>query len=271
MEQQTPTHWVMDYETLVNCFIGVFQHYKDEHLRKIFVIHGSRNDLPQIVEFLNQCKDKNQWHISYNGLAFDAQISQFILDKQRQLLSLPTEEVIAYIYAFAQKTISLKDQNSFLEYPPAKLKIRQIDLFKMNHWDNRAKMSSLKWIQYSMDWENVEEMPHPHYQPITDYVTLQNVIFYCINDVLSTKKILEHSKEQIVLRQTLTKEYGIDLYSASEPRISKELFLHFLSQKLGWDKGTIKTLRTHHREIYLGQCILPYISFQTGVVLNTKS
>jgi len=263
MEQQTPTHWVMDYETLVNCFIGVFQHYKDEHLRKIFVIHGSRNDLPQIVEFLNQCKDKNQWHISYNGLAFDAQISQFILDKQRQLLSLPTEEVIAYIYAFAQKTISLKDQNSFLEYPPAKLKIRQIDLFKMNHWDNRAKMSSLKWIQYSMDWENVEEMPHPHYQPITDYVTLQNVIFYCINDVLSTKKILEHSKEQIVLRQTLTKEYGIDLYSASEPRISKELFLHFLSQKLGWDKGTIKTLRTHHREIYLGQCILPYISFQT--------
>jgi len=263
MEQQTPTHWVMDYETLVNCFIGVFQHYKDEHLRKIFVIHGSRNDLPQIVEFLNQCKDKNQWHISYNGLAFDAQISQFILDKQRQLLSLPTEEVIAHIYAFAQKTISLKDQNSFLEYPPAKLKIRQIDLFKMNHWDNRAKMSSLKWIQYSMDWENVEEMPHPHYQPITDYVTLQNVIFYCINDVLSTKKILEHSKEQIVLRQTLTKEYGIDLYSASEPRISKELFLHFLSQKLGWDKGTIKTLRTHHREIYLGQCILPYISFQT--------
>ena len=263
MEQQTPTHWVMDYETLVNCFIGVFQHYKDEHLRKIFVIHGNRNDLPQFVEFLNQCKDKNQWHISYNGLAFDAQISQFILDKQRQLLSLPTEEVIAYIYAFAQKTISLKDQNSFLEYPPAKLKIRQIDLFKMNHWDNRAKMSSLKWIQYSMDWQNVEEMPHPHYQPITDYVTLQNVIFYCINDVLSTKKILEHSKEQIVLRQTLTKEYGIDLYSASEPRISKELFLHFLSKKLGWDKGTIKTLRTHHREIYLGQCILPYISFQT--------
>ena len=263
MEQQTPTHWVMDYETLVNCFIGVFHHYKDDHLRKIFVIHGSRNDLPQFVEFLNQCKDKNQWHISYNGLAFDAQISQFILDKQRQLLSLPTEEVIAHIYAFAQKTISLKDQNSFLEYPPAKLKIRQIDLFKMNHWDNRAKMSSLKWIQYSMDWENVEEMPHPHYQPITDYVTLQNVIFYCINDVLSTKKILEHSKEQIVLRQTLTKEYGIDLYSASEPRISKELFLHFLSQKLGWDKGTIKTLRTHHREIYLGQCILPYISFQT--------
>ena len=33
------------------------------------------------------------------------------------------------------------------------------------------------------------------------------------------------SKSQIQLRQKLTEEYNIDLYSASEPRISKELFL----------------------------------------------
>jgi hypothetical protein len=114
-----------------------------------------------------------------------------------------------------------------------------------------------------MDWQNVEEMPHHHAAPVETDDQLKMITEYCVNDVLSTKMILEHSKEQIVLRQTLTREYGIDLYSASEPRISKELFLHFLSQKLGWDKAHIKTLRTHHREIYLGQCILPYISFQT--------
>jgi hypothetical protein len=253
----------MDYETLVNCFIAVFQHYKDETIRKTFVIYKDRNDLPQFIDFLNECKNKNQWHISYNGLAFDGQISQHILDKQRQLLTLSTEAVINDIYAFAQKTINLKDQNSFLEYAPAKIKIRQIDLFKMNHWDNRAKMSSLKWIQYSMDWQNVEEMPHHHMAPVETDEQLKMITEYCVNDVLSTKKILEHSKEQIVLRQTLTNDYGIDLYSASEPRISKELFLHFLSQKLGWEKSHIKTLRTYHSEIYLGQCMLPYVKFQT--------
>jgi len=263
MEERKPAHWVMDYETLVNCFIAVFQHYKDETIRKTFVIYKDRNDLPQFIDFLNECKNKNQWHISYNGLAFDGQITQHILDKQRQLLTLSTEAVINDIYAFAQKTINLKDQNSFLEYAPARIKIRQIDLFKMNHWDNRAKMSSLKWIQYSMDWQNVEEMPHHHTAPVETDEQLKMITDYCVNDVLSTKKILEHSKEQIVLRQTLTNDYGIDLYSASEPRISKELFLHFLSQKLGWDKSYIKTLRTHHSEIYLGQCMLPYVKFQT--------
>lgn len=24
------THYVMDYETLINCFIAVFEHYKEE-------------------------------------------------------------------------------------------------------------------------------------------------------------------------------------------------------------------------------------------------
>jgi hypothetical protein len=114
-----------------------------------------------------------------------------------------------------------------------------------------------------MDWENVEEMPHRHDQPVTDSNTLNAVIEYCINDVRSTKKILEHSKEQIQLRQTLTKEYGIDLYSASEPRISKELFLHFLSNKLKWDKSEIKTLRTPRQSIVLSDCILPYVKFNT--------
>jgi hypothetical protein len=114
-----------------------------------------------------------------------------------------------------------------------------------------------------MDWENVEEMPHPHNQPVTDAHTLTNVIHYCINDVLSTKEILKHSKEQIQLRKTLTEEYGIDLFSASEPRISKELFLHFLHEKLGWEKSDIKQLRTSRDYIVLADCILPYVKFST--------
>ena len=258
-----PTHWVMDYETLVNCFVGVFQHYKDDSISEIFVVNQDQNDLPKFIEFLNKCIQLNQWHISYNGIAFDAQISQHIIKNQRKLLSLTGLEAAQYIYKLAQDIITRSDRGEFQEFAPRQLKIRQIDLFKMNHWDNKAKMSSLKWIQYSMDWDNVEEMPHHHTTPVESAEQLQDIIQYCINDVLSTKKILEHSKEQIELRKTLTNEYGIDLYSASEPRISKELFLFFLEQKLGWDKAEIKRLRTKRDEIYLGQCILPYVKFQT--------
>ena len=261
------SHYVMDYETLINLFVAVFIDYKTDE-RKVFVIHEQRNDFPEFIKFLTECKNNNQWHISYNGLGFDAQITQKLLDNQKYLVKLPAESLVDYIYNYAQKVIDKNNKGEFAEYAPYKLKIKQIDLFKLNHWDNKAKMSSLKWIQYSMDWENVEEMPHRHDQPVTDDHTLNEIIEYCINDVQSTKKILEHSKEQINLRQTLTKEYGIDLYSASEPRISKELFLYFLEQKTGIDRGYLKQLRTPRDYIVLADCILPYIEFETSEFNN---
>lgn len=261
------SHYVMDYETLINLFVAVFIDYKTEET-KIFVIHEQRNDFPEFVTFLQTCVTENQWHISYNGLGFDAQITQKLLQNQKYLIKLPADALVKYIYDYAQQVIDKNNKGEFAEYAPYKLKIKQIDLFKLNHWDNKAKMSSLKWIQYSMDWQNVEEMPHPHNQPVTDDHTLNEIIEYCINDVQSTKKILEHSKEQINLRQTLTKEYGIDLYSASEPRISKELFLYFLEKKTGIDRNYLKQLRTPRDYIVLADCILPYIQFETSEFNN---
>ena len=252
----------MDYETICNCFIAVFQHYKTEET-KVFVVHEQRTDFPELIKFLNDCASKNQWHISYNGLNFDAQITQKLLLNQKALLKLDTQALVSYIYNYAQTVIDKSNKGDFAEFAPYKLKIKQIDLFKLNHWDNKAKMSSLKWIQYSMDWQNVEDMPHRHDQPVTDIHTLNSVISYCVNDVTSTKQILNHSKEQIQLRQNLSKEYGIDLYSASEPRISKELFLYFLEQKTGLSKTHLKTLRTPRDYIVLADCILPYIKFET--------
>ena len=253
----------MDYETMSTCFVAVFQNYKDDSDRKVFIVNGSRNDLPHLVSFFKLNIKNNEWHISFNGLNFDAQITHKILKEHKRLLTMSAEEVIKYIYNYAQSVIDKSSKSEFLEFAPFQMKIKQIDLFKLNHWDNKAKMSGLKWIQYSMDWENVEEMPYKHNDPILDENKLNSIVKYCINDVMSTKEILYHSKEQINLRQTLTKEYGIDLYSASEPRISKELFLHFLQQKLGWEKSYIKTLRTKRDYIVLADCILPYIKFET--------
>lgn len=252
----------MDYETIVNCFVGVFVDYKDSNVKHLFVVHDLRNDFSKLVTFLQKNVTDKEWHISYNGLAFDAQITQFILDKHKSLERMSTSDIIKTIFNFAQETIKKTEIGGFATYAPSKLKIRQIDLFKLNHWDNKAKMSSLKWIQYSMDWNNVEEMPHHYLEPVTDIHTLNAVVDYCVNDVMSTKQILKHSKEQIELRQTLTKEYNIDLFSASEPRISKELFLHFLHEKLGWEKSEIKQLRTPRDYIVLADCVLPYVQFK---------
>jgi len=259
---QKRTHWVMDYETLSNCFVAVFIDYKSDN-KEVFVIHSLQNDFQKFLEFLHRNINQNEWHISFNGLAFDAQITQYILENQEYLLSLSGQAIAQWIYAKAQDTIERKNLGEFLEFREKDISIKQIDVFKLNHWDNRAKSSSLKWIQFSMDWYNLQDMPISHTTMILRKDQILEIISYCINDVKSTKQIMQLSADQIRLRKTLTDEYDINLYSASEPRISKELFLHFLSKATGYSKWDLKSSRTKRGDIKVKNLILPYVKFDT--------
>jgi hypothetical protein len=254
-------HWVHDYETLMNCFVAVFSEYKSEE-EKVFVVCNLKNDFKDLYGFLLSNKLEKQTHISFNGLHFDSQITEYILRDYEELWELTGEEIAHSIYLKAQEVINRSNMKEFAEFSEKDLQIPQIDLFKLNHWDNPAKSSSLKWIQFSMDWHNVQEMPIHHSTYIKSTEELDKIITYCRNDVASSKKILYLSKEQISLRKALTNEYKINLFSASEPRISKELFLHFLSQKIGIKKYDLKQLRTNRDQIVVGDIILPYINFK---------
>ena len=256
------THWVMDYETLKSCFVAVFSHYKSDQSR-VFIISKFRNDIESFIEFLHENTKYRERHISFNGIGFDSQITQYFLIKKDVLRSLSGEEIAKRIHEKAQDVIARKDRNEFLEYAEKDLAIKQIDLFKMNHWDNKAKMSSLKWIQVSMDWHNVLDMPLPHDHMITSEEEQNMIVRYCINDVLSTKAIMGLCVEQLRLRKALSDEYGINLYSASETRIAKELFLYFLEKKTGIRKYDLKQMRTYRGLIPVQDILLSSIQFTT--------
>jgi hypothetical protein len=256
-------HWIIDYETLVNCTVFCAQHYKDPEDLRVFVIGKKRNDLTKLVTFLDQTVNNAEFHISFNGNAFDNLITNYIMNAVNSgEISHDGEIMAGMIYEEAQKLIHNEEilGNNFAL---AKINpVRSIDLYKLNHWDNPAKRSSLKWIQYSMDWYNIQEMPIHHTTRIETDEQLDTVIQYCINDVKSTARIYELSKNQIALRKSLTGEYNIDLFSSSEPRISKMLFSYFLSKATGISRYDLTQLRTHREYIYVKDIILPYIKFK---------
>lgn len=262
--------WIMDYETIVNCFVAVFTGYSSSETYT-FVINRDRNDLKKFIAFLKDNKQHDDWHLGYNNLAFDSQITEFILHFEKELLELDSDEITASIAQYAAEVIRKSNAGEFLDYPEFKLSIKCIDIFKLNHWDNMAKRSSLKWVQYSMDWYNVEEMPHHYTEPVLDDATLDTIVKYCVNDVNSTKQIFVHKNAkgerpmaaQINLRAELSKTYDVPLFSASEPRISKEIFLFFLSKKLGKSKKDIRAMRTFRDYVNIRDIILPMVNFET--------
>ena len=253
---------VYDIETLSNCFIVCMEDYKTEE-DKVFVVHDLRNDFDELVECFKQLRQKKGWLVSFNGIGFDSQVMEYMLDNHEDWVGFSGCQIAEIIYKYAQKLISTQD-GGFPDYPEWKLRINNIDVFKLNHWDNPAKRSSLKWIQYSMDWPTIQDMPIHHKAVITTIDEINSIIGYCKNDVKSTKAIMNLSKDQINLRKTLSQEYKINLFSASEPRISKDLFLLFLSNATGIQKYDLKQLRTFRTEIKVKDIILPYIKFNTG-------
>jgi hypothetical protein len=257
------TIYVMDYETMINFFCGVFVNIKTKE-KKVFVVHRSRNDIIELLKFLKENKKNNDYHVSINGMAFDAQITEFLLKFDETAFESGDPEMIANeLYDFAQSVISAKNNDEYLPFKTWEYSINQIDLFLMRHWNNPAKSCSLKWAQYSMDWYNIQEMPYKHYEFIVDDYKVKEIVDYCINDCLSTLEVYNSSRKELILRRDLSNEYGKDLLSASEPGISKEIFLYFLSKKTGLPEKLLKKLRTYRDEIVVNDILLDFIEFQT--------
>lgn len=259
----------MDIETMSNCAIFIFEKLNGSN-RHVFVINRERNDIIPLLIFLKSNVENKDWHLGFNNISFDAQIIEFILDNFSTLEENDSDYISSLLCKYADTIIQRTKNNQFLDYYQNKFRIPVIDIYKMNNWDSAAKRSSLKWIQFSMDWHNVQEMPYHYLDYVTNDDMLNEVIEYCINDVSSTKAIFKHVEngkkvmiEQIKLRSELSTTYKINLYSASEPKISKEVFLHFLEKKLNIPKKIIKEYRTFRDKVVIKDIILPEIKFDT--------
>lgn len=257
------TYWVIDCETMVNCFVLCGE---EAHTNRKFhcVLWKNRNDLPRLFKFLHWSVDNAVIHVTFNGLAFDSQIFQWMLDQESHFLD-PEEEndnLINEIYHYAQQCIEKSNTRQWLDYAPWKISIPQCDILALNNWSNSGKMCSLKWLQCNMDWPNIEDMPYSHTHYVENEEELGEVISYCYNDVAATKRGFQLCKEGVNMRLDLTEQYGLDLMSASEPKLSKELFLHFLSKKLMKDKPELKRWSTQRDIIKVKDILIPYIEFQ---------
>ena len=277
------THWVMDYETMVNLFVAVFQDYvsKETH---IFKIHSSLdNDIKPLINFLKRNKSLKEKHISFNGLSFDSQITQFILEQADRLKAMEQDEIVEAIYDVAQDAISRGNAREFSRYPEWNLSIDQIDVFKINHWDNKAKRTSLKWAQFAMDWPNLQDMPIHHTTKVSSSEEIDMITNYCINDVESTKEILHLSKNLINVRKTIKEKYGLKCTNFSNTRLGSQLLLGLYCEATGRDKKEVKDLRTYRSGIHIKDILFDYIEFKsapfqafleklkTKVIYNTKS
>lgn len=255
---------VYDIETGINYIIFCF--YDIATTKKTsFVFYDDIESITKLYAFLKNCASHGYSFIGYNVLSFDSQILQYFLDTFHVLYEGGLNYTIDSLYKKAQSLII--SRNPFELIREDELTIPHIDLFIQLGYDKPSKMTSLKWVEFSLRRKNIKEMPYNHDYNVSDS-ELKEVIDYCWEDVDATLDLFEHSKNETVLRLNLSQKYNLNLINASETKISKDIFAQSFCKELQITNKELRELKTYRQSIKLKDIIFDYISFFTEELKN---
>lgn len=254
--------WVIDIETCASAFTYTALNVNDNSVFQI-IIHENLNQLDKFYEHLIKCKG----HISFNGINFDYPVIHFIMCNYKKFKFLQTNEIIKLIFDEAQRVISLQNSKDFKvqsAIPVKYVKIPQLDLFRVWHFNNKARMTSLKSLEIAMNYPNVMDMPIDYRRTDISLEEVYDVILpYNLNDVEATHEFYKRSLDKIGLRKGLITKYGLPCINFPDSRIGEELVLKLYCEATGLDPYEVKQMRSERTEMALKDCIFDYIKFDT--------
>lgn len=250
MEKQL---FIYDLETYPNFFLAVFKSI-DTKEYYYFEISDRKSEQISIKKFLSE---RVKGLIGFNNLNFDYPVLHNTLLKSNKLLT-PQE-----IY----KEVEVIINSQYSSVWDNQIKIPQLDLYRIWHYDNKNKSTSLKWLEFAMRLPNVEDLP---YKPGTVLTSEQmdHIIEYCKNDIEATEMFYYKSLKHIEIRKFYTNLEGINLISASEIKMSKQIFGKYLAKEMKIDIKHLNTLRTEREIVEIKDVIFDYIKFNDPINNN---
>jgi hypothetical protein len=242
--------FIYDLETYPNFFLSVFKSIKTGEYH-YYEISDKKNETYKLNKFLyNNVKGL----IGFNNLNFDYPVLH------NTILRTNNPYTAKSIYTEVEKIINSKYSSIFEN----QIKIPQLDLYRIWHYDNKNKSTSLKWLEFAMRLPNVEDLP---YKPGTFLTTEQMdvIIDYCKNDIDATEQFYKKSLKHIEIRKFYTNLEGMNLMNASEIKMSKNIFGKYLSKEMNIDVKTLSQMRTERSEVNIKDIIFDYIKFEDPV------
>ena len=262
---------IYDIETMQELFlIGIYN--PDTKTYTEYEVSKDRNQLDGFMRFIDQHPE--YYWVGYNNLRFDSQVIEWILRNYDDWHELTALETAAKIAQKAADIIHDANYDVFPEYREEWLTLKQIDVFRVNHYDNKNRMVSLKRLEFEMDLENIEEMPIHHTKTNMTDEEIQLTKDYCKNDVMATYEFYkvttgntEHplykGNNQIELRQDIEEEFGIPCLNYSDSKIGDEMIKKFYCEQKNIQYSDLPKKGLFRTEVKVKHCIADYITFQT--------
>jgi hypothetical protein len=251
--------YVFDIETFPNVFTLAVEH-ADAPLQWMFEISDHRNDSREIIAFFQYLKDTDARMIGFNNLGFDYPVVHTLVRMGHSDANT--------LYQKAMAIINSQDEDGSRWAHLVKTSdqfVTQIDLFKIHHFDNRARSTSLKVLEFNMRSDTIEDLPFPVGTTL-NRAQIEVLKEYNKHDVAQTKAFYHHTLDMIHFREELTRKYQRDFMNHNDTKIGKDYFTMKLEEAgvACYDFGPKgRTPRqTKRSTIALKYAILPWINFE---------
>ena len=234
-----------------------------------FEISNRTNDSSRILEFYRDCIRKNRRMVGFHSRSFDYTIIHYMIEKAKSC-RLSGEECIftaKELYKVAEDYFK-KQKSSEKSFNPIKdsdVIIPQLDLYLVHHFDNKARSTSLKMLEFNMRSEEIEDLPFPPGYVVKEH-EVPVLLKYNKKDIFETLKFYNESKDALQLREDLTKQFGFDCTNYNDTKIGKQLFIDRLEKEnpgccYTYGKHGRKINQTKRDRIVIKDCLFDYIDF----------
>ena len=260
--------FIYDLETFPNIFTACFVYANGKGLC-VFEISDRKDDTDELLEFLRNVKRTGCRMVAFNNINFDYPVLHYILEKAKKAFKLgkKVKYTAKEIYGVAMALINKSPDDRFgSKIKDVDVIIPQVDLFLVHHFDNRARSTSLKMLEFTMRSDNIQDLPFS-VGTVLNSEQMDVLIKYNKHDVTETLKFYKYSYEALKLREELTELFGFDCTNFNDTKIGKQLFINSIEkEKPGscytqTERGR-KINQTKREFIQIKDCIFPYVKFQ---------
>jgi len=266
---------IYDVEVFPNLFSLSYspKHSDEIHFLCVSTIH--ENPIVQMKEFVEHLSKITKM-VGYNNVSFDAPLTKYaerlMIEMIRQYdnkinydkyeLELNVSKMLTFIYLEAQRLIGERWIKYDKSWKP------QCDVYRISHFDNPAKSTSLKYLSINLKWSNVIEMPFEHNHYVRTMDEIEQIKEYNFNDVLVTKHFYELSKDKIKMRDVLGRKYDLSLMNYSDSKMGEEIILSYLAKEMNTTVTSLRYKKSTYITIPGKDIVFDYVSF-TNPILNS--
>lgn len=245
---------VYDIETFPN-MISVHWELLDGSTKLTYEMSEYCDHRDFLFDWIERLEKSGRCMIGFNSIGFDWPVLQWFYQHQNAS--------VEQVYNHAMGILRSEDRFGNIIWANDRI-VPQVDLFRTNHFDNRAKTTSLKALQVNMRSENVVESAVPFGTRLTPG-QVDQVLEYNRHDVHETKRFAYNCMPALAFRAGMIGQFGVDVLNWNDTKIGAKILENRLGKELcyWWDDNGKRHIRQSPRQrIALNDIIFPYIEFR---------